>query len=363
MLPVTITSNCFGLRTSCIAALSTYMCDSATSGYSLPSARHDLAPQDARVEHVGLVDRAQAACRACAPPRSRRARCARSPARCSASCRSLRRRPSRIAPPPARLAEVDVAGELAHDQEVEAGDDLRLERRRGGELRIEQRRPQVGEQRQRLADAQQALLGTQLARQRVVLRTADRAQQDRVGRLRERERRRRAADRPPRRSLRRRSARSRLERQALVAQERRARAAPAATISGPMPSPGRMAIFIFWPVHKQKAAPLLRWRRSSAESCYANQGFSASRFVSNARIASACSSVRPMSSRPFSRQCLRNGSTSKPNASEPSAVRHDLPLEVDRELEAREARTCRRTGDRPPPRAARSAAGRSCSSC
>ena len=32
MLPVTITSNCFGLRTSCIAALSTYMCVSATSG-------------------------------------------------------------------------------------------------------------------------------------------------------------------------------------------------------------------------------------------------------------------------------------------------------------------------------------------
>ncbi|MNT50838.1 hypothetical protein D3C72_1877750 [compost metagenome] len=35
MLPVTITSNCFGLRTSCIAALSTYMCDSSTCGYSL----------------------------------------------------------------------------------------------------------------------------------------------------------------------------------------------------------------------------------------------------------------------------------------------------------------------------------------
>ena len=33
MLPVTITSNCFGLRTSCIAALSTYMWESSTSGY------------------------------------------------------------------------------------------------------------------------------------------------------------------------------------------------------------------------------------------------------------------------------------------------------------------------------------------
>ncbi|CFO11003.1 Uncharacterised protein [Bordetella pertussis] len=30
-LPVTITSNWRGLRTSCIAALSTYICDSSTS--------------------------------------------------------------------------------------------------------------------------------------------------------------------------------------------------------------------------------------------------------------------------------------------------------------------------------------------
>ncbi len=32
-LPVTITSNCLGALTSCIAALSTYMCSSSTSGY------------------------------------------------------------------------------------------------------------------------------------------------------------------------------------------------------------------------------------------------------------------------------------------------------------------------------------------
>ena len=42
--PVTITSNCFGARTSCIAALSTYMCESATCGYcfatSLTISRH-----------------------------------------------------------------------------------------------------------------------------------------------------------------------------------------------------------------------------------------------------------------------------------------------------------------------------------
>ena len=34
MLPVTMVSNCVGARMICIAALSTYMCDSSTSGYS-----------------------------------------------------------------------------------------------------------------------------------------------------------------------------------------------------------------------------------------------------------------------------------------------------------------------------------------
>ncbi|MNT71619.1 hypothetical protein D3C72_2101210 [compost metagenome] len=35
ILPVTITSKLLGALTSCMAALSTYMCDSSTSGYSL----------------------------------------------------------------------------------------------------------------------------------------------------------------------------------------------------------------------------------------------------------------------------------------------------------------------------------------
>ena len=37
MLEVTITSNCLGPRTSCMAALSTYIWDSSTSGYSAAS--------------------------------------------------------------------------------------------------------------------------------------------------------------------------------------------------------------------------------------------------------------------------------------------------------------------------------------
>jgi hypothetical protein len=49
------------------------------------------------------------------------------------------------------------------------------------ELRIDDRRAQVGEQVEMLAQPQQALLGTLRTRQRVVLRSADRAEQDGVG--------------------------------------------------------------------------------------------------------------------------------------------------------------------------------------
>ena len=112
-----------------------------------------------------------------------------------------------------------------------------------GELGIQQRRAQVGEQAERLADPEQALLGPQRARQRVVVRAADGAHQHRVGALRERERRVRqrlaggvVAGAADRRGL------------GLDGAGRRARSASSSatasrTISGPMPSPGRMAIF------------------------------------------------------------------------------------------------------------------------
>ncbi len=91
----------------------------------------------------------------------------------------------------ARLAEIDAAGELADDHHVEPADDLRLQRR-GIDERIEDhRRPQVGEQRQVLAQAQQAALGLLGERQRVPLRAADGAEQHGIGgeRIRHRPRR------------------------------------------------------------------------------------------------------------------------------------------------------------------------------
>src|SRR6185369_11448676 len=50
------------------------------------------------------------------------------------------------------LAVIDVAGQLADDHEVETRDDVRFERRRSGELRVQERRSQVREQAERLAD-------------------------------------------------------------------------------------------------------------------------------------------------------------------------------------------------------------------
>jgi hypothetical protein len=62
---------------------------------------------------------------------------------------------------------------------------LRVEALR--QFRIDDGRAQVGEQVELLAEAQQAALGTLRAGQRVVLRTADGAEQHGVGGLRERE--------------------------------------------------------------------------------------------------------------------------------------------------------------------------------
>ena len=81
----------------------------------------------------------------------------------------------------ARLAEVDVAGQFADDQDVQPGHHFRLQRRGIGQFRIKNRRTQVGEQVQILADAEQAALRALLARQAVPLRAADGTEQHGIG--------------------------------------------------------------------------------------------------------------------------------------------------------------------------------------
>ena len=83
-----------------------------------------------------------------------------------------------------RLAEIDAARELAHDDDVEPLDDLALERRGVGEGRVADRRPEIGEQAEILAQAQEPGLRALVVGHRVPFRSADGAEQDGVRRLR-----------------------------------------------------------------------------------------------------------------------------------------------------------------------------------
>ncbi len=60
----------------------------------------------------------------------------------------------------ARLTEVHAAGQFAHDHDIQAGDDFRLERRGIGQLRVQNRRPQIGEQAHAGAQTEQTLFRT-----------------------------------------------------------------------------------------------------------------------------------------------------------------------------------------------------------
>ncbi len=81
---------------------------------------------------------------------------------------------------PARLAEIDAAGQFPHDHQIEAGNDLTLQAGGVGERIEHHRRAQIGEQVHFLAQPKDAALGTQLERQGVPFRAADGAEQHRV---------------------------------------------------------------------------------------------------------------------------------------------------------------------------------------
>ncbi len=168
-------------------------------------------------------------------------------------------------------------------------------------------------------------------------------------RARERERRSAAAAASRRRSRRRRSARSRSR-----SAGRRARSTSSTLHAPRRRSRGRCRrragsrSSSSTPAKQRRGAALALAPRLHRElSARHSHGCSASRFASNARIASACCSVRPMSSRPFSRQCLRNGSTSKRERQRAVGRGHRLPLEVDRQPEAGKRLRVVRTAGRP----------------
>ncbi len=79
------------------------------------------------------------------------------------------------------FAEIDAAGELAHDHDIEALDHLALQARGVGERGIAHRGAQVREQAEFLAQAKQPRLGPRIIRDAVPLRTANRAEDHGVG--------------------------------------------------------------------------------------------------------------------------------------------------------------------------------------
>jgi len=133
---------------------------------------HDLAPQPRGLEHVRLVDARHATARGLE-------RRARDPLdlgdRVLAGV-------VRALPVASARAEVDAPGELAHDQQVGALDDLAAQRAGVVEGRERAHRAEVGVEPQALAQAQQALLGTRRVRVGgVPARAADGREQHRVG--------------------------------------------------------------------------------------------------------------------------------------------------------------------------------------
>ncbi|MNN05255.1 hypothetical protein D3C81_1180090 [compost metagenome] len=80
-----------------------------------------------------------------------------------------------------RGTEVDATGQLANDEDIQTRNDFRLERRRVGQLRVEDGRTQVGEQAQLRADLQQAALRADVTLDLVPLRATHGAQQHGIG--------------------------------------------------------------------------------------------------------------------------------------------------------------------------------------
>ena len=213
MFSVTSTSNCSGAIASCIAALSTSMCSTCTSGYSGASSsttrRHmrDVSSTFALSTDVSRPPRACASAE----------RSPRDPLDLARVV--LARVEDRAVFAHAARTEVQAADELAHDEHVDV---------------VEHRRPQVRVRVERRAQREQALLGPHVGR--VELRDRRRGPSAPRSQRGTRRASRPAAASRSRGSPRRRSGARRARRRARAA---RGRAAPRSATSGPMPSPGR----------------------------------------------------------------------------------------------------------------------------
>ena len=182
-LSVTMTSNCFGQRVSCMAPASAYMWLSATSGYSAACTSVTTWRQSTPDSITLAFSIEQSLFCALAGQLEGGAGDAGDLAlgvALGVDADAL----VALGDDAARLAEVDAGGQLADDQDVEAGHHLALQRGEVGQRVEALRRAEVGVEVHLLAQPQQPALGLQREVERVVLRPADRAEQHRVGGLR-----------------------------------------------------------------------------------------------------------------------------------------------------------------------------------
>ena len=161
-------------------------------------------------------------------------------ARCARSPRSMYEQTSAARGLGARLlAEVDAAGELAHDEQVGALDPLAAQRRGVVERGQRLDGAQVGVQAEPLAQPEQPLLGARRVRGRSCPTSGRRPR-------RAARRRRCGRRRAPRRSARCRARRSRRRRRACSSNSKsptaRSSSSVGAMISGPIPSPGSVTM-------------------------------------------------------------------------------------------------------------------------
>lgn len=86
---------------------------------------------------------------------------------------------------PPRLPEIDIACQLADDQEIQPRHDFRFQCGSTGQFRIENGRTEIGEQFQILAQSQNGLFRAKGTFQRVVFEITDGTKQNRIGFLRQ----------------------------------------------------------------------------------------------------------------------------------------------------------------------------------
>jgi hypothetical protein len=168
MLPVTTTSKAFGrLDQLHRRVVDVHVLERHVGVLRMHLGDHVL-PELEGLQHVGLVDAGHLlACCACAPPGRRRARCARSRAAVAHGVEGFfgaREVAVDRGAAAARLAEVDVAGELADDQDVQPRHQFGLQADAVRELLVADRRAEVGEQAQVLAQPRMACSGRSGAR-------------------------------------------------------------------------------------------------------------------------------------------------------------------------------------------------------